>query len=209
MKHILILMTALSLSGAVWAQETDGQSGDADVANETAESPTLEESLDLGEPAGDENVLGRPYVREVSGDWEIRCVRTGNPDEDPCQLYQLLRDRGDNPVAEISIFRLPEGGQAAAGANVIVPLETLLTAKMTISVDGTQGKRYDYSFCNTVGCFARIGLTPDDVNSFKRGATAAIQLRPFAAPDQIVTALMSLTGFTAGFDKIPEVEDPS
>ncbi|MEQ8341611.1 MAG: invasion associated locus B family protein [Marinovum algicola] len=194
------VIALLALSAPVMAQET--ADGDATAtesetpAGETAEPATGDTVPSDGEPA-----LGQTYVKEEVGDWELRCIRTETPADDPCQLYQLLKEGDGNALAEISLFRLPEEAKLPAGATVIVPLETLLTGQLGISVDGGQPKSYPFSFCNRQGCYARIGLTAEDIAAFKRGAEAKVMIRPFAAPDQVVTSTMSLTGFTAGYDK--------
>jgi invasion protein IalB len=100
------------------------------------------------------------------------------------------------------LFRLPEGGQAVAGATIIVPLETSLTAQLTISIDGDKARRYPFAFCNPVGCYVRLGLTAADVASFKRGNEAVITIVPALAPDQQVALPLSLKGFTASFDAV-------
>jgi invasion protein IalB len=187
----LSAITCLALSGAAFAQTTTEE--DKPVA-------AIETDLSLGEDASTPEI-GQTYIREEEQDWEIQCVRVDEGTEEPCQMYQLMKDSDGNPVAEVSIFRLPSGGQAIAGATIIVPLETSLQAQLRVAVDGSQGKRYPYSFCNPVGCFARIGLTQSDVNGFKRGAAATVTIVPFLAPDQKVELNMSLKGFTASFDK--------
>ncbi|MCR9115076.1 MAG: invasion associated locus B family protein, partial [Rhodobacteraceae bacterium] len=122
--------------------------------------------------------------------------------EDPCQMYQLLREDGGNPVAEFSLFKLPDNSQAAAGATVAVPLGTLLPEGLKIAVDGGTAKGYNYSFCSMTGCFARIGLTEADVNAFKAGAAATMTIVPAQAPDQTVVIKVSLDGFTAAFNEV-------
>jgi invasion protein IalB len=188
---VFTAVACLALSGASFAQTTTEE--DKPVA-------PIETDLNMGEDASTPEI-GQTYVRETEQDWEVQCVRVSEEASEPCQMYQLMKDVDGNPVAEVSIFRLPEGGQAVAGATVIVPLETSLQAQLRISIDGGKGKRYPYSFCNPVGCFARIGLTQSDVNGFKRGAKAVMTIVPFLAPDQKVELNMSLKGFTAGFDK--------
>lgn len=144
--------------------------------------------------------LGETYQAEQNGDWELRCVKSDTP-SDPCQMYQLLTDGEGSAIAEVTLFRLPQGGQAVAGATIVVPLETALPNQLRIQVDGGLVKTYPYAFCNTVGCYARIGLTQDDIVDFKRGATATLSIVPALAPDQVVAISMSLKGFTASFDK--------
>lgn len=188
------LVTCLALSNGAYAQETTTE-------EETPSTvPSSEGDLNLGEDTSTPQV-GQTYVREIEQDWEIQCVRTEDRENEPCQMYQLLQNEAGNPVAEVSLFKLPQGGQAVAGATVIVPLETALQAQLRIAVDGAQSKRYPYSLCNQIGCFARIGLTESDLNGFKRGAKAVVTIVPFVAQDQQIQLEMSLKGFTASYDK--------
>jgi len=145
--------------------------------------------------------LGDPYTAAIIGGWEQRCVRTVQ-EQDPCQLYQLLNDANGNAVSEVTLFKLPAGGQAIAGATIIVPLETLLTEQLKVRVDENPARIYPFSFCNSVGCVGRIGLTQDDIQGFKSGSVARVSLVPVAAPDQLVILNMSLDGFIAGFDAL-------
>jgi invasion protein IalB len=155
------------------------------------------DGLSLGEPA---EGGAQPYVKEEIDDWSLECVEL--PDgEEPCQMFQALMDEEDNQVANVRFFRLPEGNRAAAGAVISVPLETLLTAQLTIQVDDNPAKRYPFSVCDQMGCYARIGFTQEDIDTFKGGKTATVSLVPFVAPDQRVTLDMSLLGFTASYDK--------
>ncbi|MDB9707217.1 invasion associated locus B family protein [Planktotalea frisia] len=190
----LAALACFALSGAAMAQETATQEETPNTV------PTSEGDLSLGEDTSVPQV-GQTYVREVVQDWEIQCVKTQTGEDEPCQMYQLLQNEAGNPVAEVSLFKLPQGGQAVAGATVIVPLETALQAQLRIAVDGAQSKRYPYSLCNQIGCFARIGLTNSDLNGFKRGAKAVVTIVPFVAQDQQIQLEMSLNGFTASFDK--------
>lgn len=143
--------------------------------------------------------VGETYIKESFSAWALRCIVTANG-EDPCQMYQLLEDGQGAPIAEFSMFRLPEDANAAAGATIVVPLETALEGGITMQVDDNSAKRYPFSFCNTVGCYARIALTEDEVNSFKNGGEAVLSILPIAAPDQTVRIRASLSGFTAAFD---------
>jgi invasion protein IalB len=144
---------------------------------------------------------GSSYVKEAFNDWELRCVRVETGTE-PCQLYQLLKDAQGTSVAEIGLFSLPEGGEAAAGATIIVPLETLLTAGLRLGVDEAQPKIYPFTFCSQVGCVARVGFTAAEVDAFRKGGKAVLTIVPAVAPDQTVALDVSLAGFTAGFEAV-------
>ena len=90
-------------------------------AQEEAQTPELD--LSTGEVIGatDDDAS---YTGATHGDWELVCMRA-EEGEDPCQMYQLLRDADGNATAEITLFPLPEGQEAVAGATVLTPLETL------------------------------------------------------------------------------------
>ncbi|KUF11705.1 invasion associated locus B family protein [Pseudoponticoccus marisrubri] len=158
--------------------------------------------LDLGEDAtaGAQQQGPNTYIRDTYDDWSLQCLEVAEAD-DVCQMYQLLKDGEDNSVAEVSIFRLQNGGQAVAGGTFVVPLETLLTQKLTVAVDGGQARRYDFSFCGVAGCYARVGFTEQDIARFKAGAVAKVTIVPALAPDQKVELDMSLSGFTAAYDE--------
>lgn len=195
---IALSLTALTLSAGIAAAQDQ-------TPTEEAPAPAAETPLDMGQPVEQGPALGQRYVKESHGDWNLACIKT-EAEVDPCSLVQILVDETSNPVAEVSLFRL-EGGQAAAGATVIVPLETYLPGQLTISVDGASAKRYNYQFCNQIGCIAQIGLTQDDVNAYKAGAKATVTLIPAPAPDRPITLEMSLSGFTAGYDVVDVVKN--
>ena len=202
----LPLAFTLALGSAVALQaQSDTTTQEAPAEEGTAGPAPLQNELSLGEDADRDPELGKPYTREVSGAWEMRCIKT-EEENDPCQMYQLVNDADGNPVAEVSLFRLPDGGKAIAGATVVVPLETSLTNQLTISVDGGKARRYPFAFCNPVGCYVRLGLTAQDIAAFKRGNEAVVTIVPALAPDQKVPLALSLEGFTAGYDKVSVIE---
>ncbi len=170
------------------------------TGTEVGAMPQLPQSRDAA-------TVGETYLASKSESWEQRCIREEGEDaaKDACQLYQLLKDGQGTDVAEFTIFPLPAGGQVAAGATVIVPLETLLPANLQLAIDGAKPKVYPYSFCTRIGCIARVGFTADEVAQLKKGAKAVMTLVPAVAPDQKVQVDLSLKGFTSGYDalKVP------
>lgn len=149
--------------------------------------------------AQDAPAFGQIYVAQTFDAWQLRCVTPAEGAAERCNMYQLLRNAANDPVAEVSLFSLPQGGQAVAGANVTVPLETLLTQQLTISVGENAARVYPFSYCNAGGCVARVGLTQEDIDLMSAGSSATLRLVPAAAPEQEVLLTMSLAGFTAAF----------
>lgn len=192
----LAILAVAALSLPVSAQDTTTEQP----------APAGSQQLDLGQNVGEGPKLGERYSKEKFGDWDLACVKT-EAEVDPCSLLQILVDEKGNSVAEVSIFRIANGGQAVAGATIVVPLETLLPAQLTIAVDEIGGKRYNYTFCSPIGCVAQIGLTQEDVAAYKKGTAGKVSLVPAPAPDQVVTLNLSLNGFTAGYNAVDIVEN--
>ncbi|KPU84049.1 hypothetical protein JI58_06155 [Marinosulfonomonas sp. PRT-SC04] len=167
--------------------------------NATGETP---EELSMGENVVDQNAIGSTYIAEQFDAWQLRCVRVADGQKEPCHLFQLMKDPEGNAVAEINLVSLTNGGQAVAGATVVVPVETLLTKQLTLSVDGGAKKRYPFRFCSQIGCYSQIGLSNADIASYKRGVAASLSIVPAFAPNQTITVELSLSGFTKAYETL-------
>ena len=137
-------------------------------------------------------------VKDTFGDWQVRCA----PDGNDCFMYQLAVDQAKNPVAEVSILKLPEQSEADAGATVVTPLGTLLTTGVVMQVDGGEQRQYPFAWCSQVGCFSRFGLAKPTVDQLKRGKGGSITLISVGRPEEPVVLDLSLSGFTAAFDSL-------
>ena len=200
----LALALSLALAAPVLAQTTTAPAEGTPATETPATGEDLAKAgISMGETV---DGVGSTYIKETFGDWQLSCVRT-EVGVDPCQLYQLMQDDQGNSVAEINLFNLPKGSQAAAGASIVTPLETLLTAQVTMRVDAGQAKRYPFTLCASMGCIARVGFTEAEVNAFKRGNKATFVIVPAMLPDEQVEITMSLTGFTAAYDAVVAAND--
>tara|TARA_B110000093_G_scaffold56001_1_gene60351 strand:- start:577 stop:1170 length:594 start_codon:yes stop_codon:yes gene_type:complete len=155
------------------------------------------ETFSTGTILQDLPILDTYYDKGKFEDWTLRCVKTNRP-VDPCQLFQLMYNADGTPVAEFNLNVIKSNGTVVAGANVITPLETLLTAQLIIRIDEKKAKAYPFLFCLKMGCVARIGLTTNDMESYHTGNQATVTMVPAGAPGQQENLLLSLAGFTAG-----------
>ena len=144
-----------------------------------------------------QSYLDTYYDKETFGRWTLRCVKTSRP-IDPCQLFQLMYNLDGTPVAEFNLNVIESNGTVVVGANVITPLETLLTAQLAIRVDESNAKVYPFVFCLKMGCVARVGLTEADLESYRTGNQAMVTMVAAGAPDQYENLILSLDGFTDG-----------
>ncbi|WP_374421976.1 invasion associated locus B family protein [Paracoccus sp. (in: a-proteobacteria)] len=146
--------------------------------------------------------IGQPYAKETHGAWTLRCMKTESGN-DPCELYQLLRDQNNSPVAEASV--IPMTGEVQAVITFIAPLETDLQAGLGLQIDSDKVARYPFMLCAQVGCISRIGLAEAELGPLKRGNKATISVLPFGSKkDGLVQLPMSLSGFTAGMTALVE-----
>ncbi|MDG1298670.1 MAG: invasion associated locus B family protein [Paracoccaceae bacterium] len=150
-------------------------------------------------------LVGDTYFLAQYDDWSIKCIKAPDGQTDPCQLYQQLFDINSNPVADIHIFILSDGGNTQVGASLMTPLETLLTENILFSIDNGPIKIYEFSFCNVSGCVARMRLTEDDLSNLKLGNWAEAKIYSARNPNLEVTASLSLKGFTAAFKSLNEI----
>ncbi len=151
--------------------------------------------------------MGEPYTVAEFRDWEILCTRFAEDGPEMCEMYQLLLGEDGNPLAEISVAILPEGEEFEVGATVTAPLETFLLPGMAWQIgDDGDLREEPFQVCNQVGCIALLGLEEDEVQAMRRGSHAFVFFRPFAAPDQVVGARVSLMGFTASLADLRDRE---
>lgn len=193
----LPLIALLAAGNAAVAQDDTATDTETATESQAEEGTSDPNQLDMGQEVQEDP----SYVKETYGDWQLQCFRS-EAEEDPCQMYQLLREDAGNPVAEFSLFKLPDDSQAVAGATIVVPLGTLLPQGLKIAVDDGKAKAYTYSFCSMVGCFARIGFTQEDVDALKAGGEALLTIVPAQAPDQRVVIKASLDGFTKAYENV-------
>ena len=158
--------------------------------------------LSLGKPLEKIREPGEVYLAGNKGDWNVRCI-TGNPGEiDKCEIQQLIFLDENTPIADISIFKLPDGEIAVAAANVMVPLETLLTKKFRFAFSDKIVKEFQYSFCNQNGCLVRMGLLDEDIQAMKKGSYSQLAITHISRPADNINLKLSLDGFTAAFDTL-------
>ncbi|GIR86251.1 MAG: hypothetical protein CM15mP85_28750 [Rhodobacterales bacterium] len=162
--------------------------------------------LSLGKPLETMREPGEIYLAGTKGDWNVRCV-TGNPGEvDRCEIQQLLFINDNSPIADISIFKLPAGEIAVAAANVMVPLETLLTKKFRFAFsEEIVKKEFPFSFCNKKWLFSAYGFIGRRYRSYEKGSSSEIAITHISSPETAINLSLSLDGFTAAFDIIRTV----
>ena len=158
------------------------------------------ESLSIDDSMTGETQQTEPYIKERIKDWNLKCIEPIDSIE-RCEANQIIFNQKQQPVAEISIFKLPKGQIAAAAATIIVPLETALNEGLVLEMQDLEPKKYQFKFCNSIGCYSQIGLTIEELEALKSKGKASIFLKHLSSGDQQIVIPISLSGFTTTFSK--------
>ena len=196
MKNTLIpaVIALLMMSPVAFAQETTSEEATTEAPAKNEEFPVAEE---LAEPQ-----VGDGYLREKQEAWEVRCIKAEEGETEECRLFNLIADKDGNAVAQLDMQALPKGGKAVAGVDIATPLGSLLTAQVIVKIDAGKAKRYPYTWCDQLGCYARFGMTSAEIAAMKKGAKAVVIISSVAAPDEPLNLELSLKGFTAAWAAI-------
>ena len=159
------------------------------------------DSLSIDDTMMSELQQTEPYIKERFENWTFKCIKPVNSIE-RCEANQIIYNQRQQPVAEISIYKLPKNQVAAAAATIIVPLETALSDGLIMKIEGFEAKKYHFKFCNSLGCYSQIGLTEGEVEELKKKEKATIFLKHISSGDQQIVIPMSLAGFTKTFSNV-------
>ena len=181
--NLILAYTLLSILDTltVYAEEADNLSIDDTMAGEPQEL--------------------QPYIKETNKDWNLKCIAPKNSIE-RCEANQIIVNDKKQPVAEISIFKLSDNQVAEAAATIIVPLETNLSEGLILVIQDLEPKKYQFKFCNSLGCYSQIGLIKEEVEALKNKERASIYLKHISSGDQQVIIPISLDGFMKTFSRV-------
>ncbi len=223
------LAALLAVAAPALAQDT----GEAPASEDTEAAPEASAETEAepqaeaeAEPAPEgeavaetgDDAAGQPetYIDEVFTDWSRECVRLPEDREgnDPCWITQTLTDDNGRPFGKFSVRRIAANGPAIAQADVAVSMELVpyLPAGVTLGVDQGLSKEFQYLFCTPgTGCLTQPNLSQADIDAFKAGDTLNMGFTIVARATELATisSPISLSGFTAAWDSVPEPNAPA
>lgn len=140
-------------------------------------------------------------LREVHGDWEVRCTGGGTN----CFMTQTYLNEQGAPVVVFSVKSAGgltdnNGAPVAALGEVVVPFGVFLPGGLGLRVDSGEGRRAPYETCDGPGCRTILPVSDDTLRSLKLGGVAYVTV--MRDPERAVDFPISLRGFTAAFDSL-------
>ncbi len=139
-------------------------------------------------------------VKSVHGDWQIRCDTPPGAKTEQCALIQSVTAE-DRPNVGLTVIVLKTADQKSRLMRVLAPLGVLLPSGLGLKIDNADIGRAGFVRCLPNGCVAEVVMDEKLVGQLKAGQFATFII--FQTPEEGIGIPLSLSGFGAGYDKLP------
>lgn len=134
---------------------------------------------------------------QTSQPWQVQCVSRARETPPDCVLAQGVAI-GGRPAIKVNI-RVP--GETRKPLMIVqTPLNSLLTAGVTLDVDGAGAIRLEYRSCDTNGCYANSPVSNELLQALFRGRMLNLTIQSIIGRPAKVS--IDLNGFTAAYQSI-------
>lgn len=140
---------------------------------------------------------------EQFGDWGVTCPPEGSNMPKICTMVQVVSATPEGQSESMLLMRASlalVGPDRTPAISIQVPLGVLLPAGIAVKIDEGEPLGMPYRLCGQDGCRAVLPVQAETLAAMKAGAEARVAFMD-ATGEQIVVP-MSLTGFTAAFDRV-------
>ena len=128
--------------------------------------------------------------------WQFTCVE--EQEQKICELRELVFDPNtEEVVSYLSITINPEN---LTQMQIAFPHAVNLKSPVSIQIDDKDPLELDYAYCNQSACFVAEIIGENFVNFFKAGNQ--VNLKILLLDNRQATITYSLSGFTAGYNKL-------
>ena len=146
----------------------------------------------IGTLFADEHIL----EQENFDAWQFTCVEEQK--QKICELRELVFDPNtEEVVSYLSITINPEN---LTQMQIAFPHAVNLKSPVSLQIDDKDPLELDYAYCNQSACFVAEIIGENFVNFFKAGNQ--VNLKILLLDNRQATITYSLSGFTAGYDKL-------
>lgn len=139
-------------------------------------------------------------VRNVHGDWQVRCDTPPGAKEEQCALIQNVTAE-DRENVGLSVIVLKTADKKTRLLRVLAPLGVLIPTGLGLRVDGTDIGNATFVRCLPTGCISEVVLQDDLIAKLETGETATFII--FQTPEEGIGIPISLKGFKEGFTSLP------
>jgi invasion protein IalB len=139
-------------------------------------------------------------VRQVFGEWQLRCETPPGAHREQCALTAQVTDK-DRSDANLTILVLKTADRKANLIRIIAPSGVLLSAQLGLRVDNIDLGRVPFQHCLHYGCIADAPMDDKLIQQLRTGQTAMFSI--YFSPEEGIGFPVALKGFGEGFDKLP------
>lgn len=144
---------------------------------------------------------GQTELKASHGAWQIRCAVA---DKNKCFMTQIGNGANGQPLVQVRIQKTPnltgpKGQKIPAVIQIQAPLGVLLTAGLSLEIDGSKPGIAPYKFCTPRHCVVEEPVDDDLVTRMKKGSAAVFAVVS-ARSGKRSTSNVSLSGFTAAYN---------
>lgn len=148
-------------------------------------------------PPGEARAQGA--VRQVFGDWQLRCETPPGAQVEQCAAVQNVAAE-DRPNVTLLVIVLRTADNRSNLLRVVAPLGVLLPAGLGLKIDEQDVGRAGFVRCLQTGCVAEVVMDENLVKQLKGGKQATFIV--FQTPEEGIGIPVSLNGFGQGFDSL-------
>lgn len=145
---------------------------------------------------------------ERFGDWNLRCASVQTEQSEAarrCEVVQIATVKQAEtvtPIVTLAVARdvTQQSKSAPLALTILVPLNVLLPAGLSLQIDDKHALKMSYRNCNQTGCWLLTPISPAISDRLRKGkeGSAAIQL----LNGQKVTIRFSLDGLAAALKQL-------
>lgn len=150
--------------------------------------------------AGANQAAAQGTVKDVVGDWQVRCDMPAGAREEQCALVQNVTAEDRDNVG-LSVIVLKTADKQSQILRVLAPLGVLLPQGLGLRIDDKDIGVVGFVRCLANGCFAEVELQADLINLLSTGTGATFII--FQTPEEGIGIPISLKGFKDGFARLP------
>lgn len=131
-------------------------------------------------------------VREVHGEWEIRCETPAGASRESCSFVQSVVAENRKDIG-LTVIVLKTADRQATILQVLAPLGVLLPSELGLFVDSKDLGRVRFLKCTIAGCFAQVIMDESLVADFQASKVATFTV--FQTPEEGIGIPIILDGF--------------
>ena len=138
-------------------------------------------------------------VKQVFGDWQIRCDTPPGAQGEQCVLLQSVQAE-DRPNVGLTVIVLKTADQKSRLLRVLAPLGVLIPSGLGLKIDDIDVGRAGFVRCLPNGCVAEVVMDDALVNRLRTGKQATFII--FQTPEEGIGIPLSMNGFGPGYDAL-------